>query len=501
MILRKKTYIFTFFIILLCGVGILHVGFTPSLEGGIGSVKLYPVKSLQEDLSVLRSALEEGHGALYRYSTKVEVDQRFDAVFSQLNREMTEREFLKILAPLVASVNCGHTRWRPSTAFSGQLNRRPVFLPFRFKFIEGKAYLLYDLSDMDDFALGGEVLAINGHPMQKILEVFLNAISSDAHIETSKFRYLESTQRFCLLLDIFFGAAETYKIDYRSPGSEKVVTLTVPGYPASEINSRFRERHPELNQALPPISFEYKEEIPVLTIRTFAGGPYGRAKISFPEFLKETFQGLNDKEEKALIIDMRNNGGGSDAFGKILFAHLIDKPFHYYEALEVKKLMFDFFKYTNIPENRKLFSEKFFKPNDRGRFDFTTHPNVGLQEPVDPLYNGRVYALINGGSFSATGETTSLMHYHKKAVFVGEECGAGYYGNTSGSMPTLTLPHTRISVGIPLFRYSMAVGTYPPDRGIVPEYPIEPKIEDLLNNRDTVLNYTIDLIKRGRISR
>jgi len=104
--------------------------------------------------------------------------------------------------------------------------------------------------------------------------------------------------------------------------------------------------------------------------------------------------------------------------------------------------------------------------------------------------------LINGRSFSATGESTSVIHYHKKAIFVGEECGAGYYGNTSGMMPMVTLPHTQIRIAIPLVRYTMAVSDYPKDRGIVPEYQVSPTIEDLLQDRDIVLEFTVDLIRK-----
>jgi C-terminal processing protease CtpA/Prc len=123
------------------------------------------------------------------------------------------------------------------------------------------------------------------------------------------------------------------------------------------------------------------------------------------------------------------------------------------------------------------------------------HPNFGEQKPIPPIFKGKVYVLINGNSFSGTGECTSLMHYHKKATFIGEECGAGYYGNTSGFMPLLTLPNTKIRVRIPMIRYTMAVSGYPKNRGIIPEYPVSLTIEDLLNERDTVMEFTINLIK------
>jgi hypothetical protein len=89
------------------------------------------------------------------------------------------------------------------------------------------------------------------------------------------------------------------------------------------------------------------------------------------------------------------------------------------------------------------------------------------------------------------------LHFHKLAVFIGEECGAGYYGNTSGFMPTLTLPNTKLRVRIPMMRYVMAVSDYQyPDRGIIPDYPFQRSIEDYLNDQDTELEYVFNLIKK-----
>jgi hypothetical protein len=123
---------------------------------------------------------------------------------------------------------------------------------------------------------------------------------------------------------------------------------------------------------------------------------------------------------------------------------------------------------------------------------------LGEQKPIPPFYQGKAYVLLNGKSFSGTGESTSLMHYHKVAVFIGEECGSGYYGNTSGFMPRLTLPNTKIRVRIPMIRYTMAVSGYPKDRGIIPDYPVSPNIEDLLTDKDTVMEFTFDLIAKNR---
>jgi hypothetical protein len=81
-------------------------------------------------------------------------------------------------------------------------------------------------------------------------------------------------------------------------------------------------------------------------------------------------------------------------------------------------------------------------------------------------------------------------------VFFGEECGSGYYGNTSGFMVLATLPATRLQVRVPLVLYTMAVDGYPKDRGIVPDFPVTPTVEDLLAGRDVVMERALAYLQK-----
>jgi hypothetical protein len=54
-------------------------------------------------------------------------------------------------------------------------------------------------------------------------------------------------------------------------------------------------------------------------------------------------------------------------------------------------------------------------------------------------------------------------------------------------MVLVTLPKTGLQVIVPLTLYTLAVDGYPKDRGIVPDYPVTPTIEDLLAGRDIVM--------------
>ena len=460
--------------------------------------KIYAADQLQQDFMILRKALEEGHAGLYRYTPKAELDKHFESIEKKLDRSMTEFVFLRMLAPLIAHIHDGHTSINLSQTLENTLSAEPNLFPFNLRFIDKKVYLFRNYSEREDVVLGSELHSINGHPIAEILQKMLPFIPNDARIQTSKYRKLERTAYFGRLFNLIFGLSDSYALTCQEPGTSTKKTFPVKAIKAGDLNTIAGKRYPgEFKESL-PIQLEYRNDVAILTVRTFSARAYQSAKIGFPTFLKNVFQELEGKKTKHLIIDLRDNGGGTDAYGKILFAHLIDKPFRYYEHLRASNIKYTFFQYTGItPEQQKEFPLS-FKENEEGTFDLKFHPNLGDQKPIPPIFRGNIYVLLNGNSFSGTGECTSLMHFHKVAVFIGEECGSGYYGNTSGFMPRLTLPNTKIRVRIPMIRYTMAVSGYPEDRGIIPDNPVSPKIEDLLNDKDTVMEFTLDLIKKAK---
>ncbi len=463
-----------------------------------GPDKIFPIEQIQEDFRIFRNALEEGHAGLYRYTSKEEIDAHFASIEKQLARPLTEYDFYRFLAPLIAHIHDGHTRISLSTSLEDSLASQPLLFPFNLRFIDKKAYLFRNYSKNDEVTMGSELLFIDSQPVSEIIQRMLLFVPHDAHIETAKYRRLESTGFFGMLLSLLYGRHPSYTITYKEFGSHEKKIITVAAIKAAELNTIFASRYPEAQRERPPIQFEYREDIAILTVRTFSSGAYRNAKIGYPAFLKKAFQELAEKNTRHLIIDLRDNGGGDDAYGKILFQHLIDRPFQYYAHLRMNRSEFSFLEYTNVPPEQGKQLVTRLKKNDAGTYDLQLHPNLGEQKPIQPIFKGKVYVLINGNSFSGTGECTSLMHHHQVATFIGEECGAGYYGNTSGFMPLITLPNTQIRVRIPMLRYTMAVSGYPEDRGIIPDYPVSPTIEDLMNEEDTVMEFTLDLIRKSR---
>jgi len=457
--------------------------------------RTFPVEALKEDLKVLWDVLEEGHGGFERYTPADVLRKRFDEVRDGLTAPLTEFEFYTRLLPLVVAIKDGHTQLALSAPAFGRLDARPVFLPLGLRFVGGKAYILRDLSPDASVTEGAELLAIDGRPVADVVEALSALLPSDAGIRTARLKRLEYPAVFGRLLALRFGWRESHTILIRPLRGGEIREITVPGITAAEVGRLLRERYPATAERRPLYELAFRGETAVLTIRGFGDDP-DKSKPRYPDFLKAAFRSLEEKKTPGLVIDLRGNGGGRDEYGKLLFAHVMDRPFLYYWALETKKDRYDLFRYTGETERAAKELAQPLKKNARGWFDVLGHPNSGLQQPEEPRFAGRVAILIDGGSFSATGETTSLFHHHKKAVFFGEECGSGYYGNTSGFMVMATLPRTRIQVRVPLVLYTMAVEGYPRDRGIVPDFPVTPTIEDLLAGRDVVMERALAYLEK-----
>ncbi len=462
-------------------------GFDPERE--------IPVEALREDLEVLWDVLEEGHGGFERYTPAEVLRKMFDEVRDGLTAPLTEFEFYTRLLPLVVAIKDGHTQLALSPQSFAHLDARPVFLPFGLRFVGAKAYVLRDLSPEARVAEGAELLAIDGRPVADVVEALAALLPSDAGIRTARLRRLEYPAVFGRLFALRFGWRESHTIRFRPLRGGEARETTVPGITAADVGRLLRERYPATAERRPLYELAFRGETAVLTVRGFGDDP-DKSKPRYPDFLKAAFRSLEEKKTPGLVIDLRGNGGGRDEYGKLLFAHVMDRPFLYYWALETKKDRYDLFRYTGETERAAKELAQPLKKNARGSFDVLGHPNSGLQQPEEPRFAGPVAILIDGGSFSATGETTSLFHHHKKAVFFGEECGSGYYGNTSGFMVMATLPRTRVQVRVPLVLYTMAVEGYPKDRGIVPDFPVTPTIEDVLAGRDVVMERALAWLEK-----
>jgi C-terminal processing protease CtpA/Prc len=255
--------------------------------------------------------------------------------------------------------------------------------------------------------------------------------------------------------------------------------------------ARLREQRPKTSAESATLAFFDDGQIANLKIYRFGGKA---ANKDLRDYIPDAFGEIAKKKSRVLILDLRDNGGGADELGKLLLSFLIDEPFRYYDDLVLNGLEFGFQKYA---DQKRALPAAMTERQPNGKYRLVKHPNWGIQQPSKPTFSGKVYTLINGGSFSTTSEFLSHAHARKRSVFIGEESGGGYYGNTSGPGCLLTLPNTKLQAYVPLMTYYMAVDKgQPPDHGVRPDYPVPYTINELLEGKDKELALALKLARQ-----
>lgn len=437
------------------------------------------VEQLQADFKLARESLQEAHGGIYRYTGKQELDRTFDDAAKRLDHPMDAMAFLRILEPAVAALRCGHTGIQLSPELRKQLEAAPL-LPLDVKLIGGRVFILRDYASADALA-GSEITAINGVSSAAIVATLTAASPGDGFIPTGRAARVART--FKEGLYNYFDMRGQFTLAVKAPGAA-TRTVQLQGQPLAALRAASASLYPQDQRSKKFIELTFVDEGRIARLQVFSFMD-DEEDDDGETLLKAAFEKIAASGARTLLLDLRNNGGGEDKLGKLVFAHLVDHPFPYYEELTVMHPGLSFASHVEgsggIPEGALL-----ARPD--GLYALRSHQNLGIQQPRAPVFKGKVIALINGGSFSTTAELISQLHDKHRATFVGEESGGAYHGNSSGRDAVLVLPNSALRVGIPLVTYKLAIsGQHAVGRGVTPEHVVQPVIGDYLHGRDPQL--------------
>jgi hypothetical protein len=468
----------------------------------------FSVKELKQDFDFLRKSLEEGHFGLYRHRTQEEMRSRFDEAYSLLNKQMNILEFYRIVAPVIYLMGDGHTLVLPDLKlYHYILNEIGVF-PIKPVFIKKKLYVYRNYSKNENLSIGTEIISINNIPSQKIIETLLPFVQIDGFGEERKLDSLEL--RFDKLLLLVYGINTECEIECFDHISRERKKTKVQLMKKGEIRDIHMKRYPsDFSQPLYDLEIFDELNAARVKIKSFlnskkyaklTGSPEYRNYGNLKNFLKHSFKQINEKNVQNLILDLRDNSGGREDLVIRLYRYIARNPFQFFEGLYLKKKEFKFLKEAGNKTERFLIRIVRKEETEQGykihNFFFMV-PLYKIFKPKKNPFEGNVFILINGNTFSVSAEFASVCHHLGRAKLIGEETKGGYIGNSSGLTVSLNLPNTKMFVSIPLFKYVMPVPQKDNHRGIIPDYKVEKNIEDIIEGKDTQLNFTLDLIKNS----
>ena len=463
--------------------------------------KFTPVQ-LREDFRVLRSALEKLHPGLHLHTPKAELKQLFDDTVASFKEPATRLEFYLRVAPVVEKVKCGHTYFDLPRRTLKKLSTDAQSFPLPLIFLDRKA-----LMDLPDGAvpLGAEITAIDGHPMPEIIKKMLPYIRSDGLNETMKYRMLGD--EFELHHRLVFGEKKEFSVEYIVHGAREKKTIKLSSVDGRELGKIMARCH-SIKGRMKNFAFQkINATTALLSVNSFDFGMKKKGRKRYREFLKKTFSGLKAEPEiKHLIVDVRLNEGGFVGYDTQLFAYLAQKPFR--DAKSATTLTLD------IPLEQYLDKREFFRGVERSVEkslvkEFERDPGGGyrmsdelnrLNQPKGMAFGGKLWFLISGWTHSGGATLGSFAVNNDNVTFIGEETGGNRFAYTAGNMVLYSLPHTQCQLEVPmiLYRNDTPQGDFPRSRGIQPKHQVIQTQADFIKGRDTVLEFTRDLINRTK---
>lgn len=489
--------------------------------------KKHTPAQLIQDVDYAYMLLTKGHPGVYWYITKDKLDVKFDSLKKTITTPLTSKEFYKKMAPLIAEVKCGHTRLilvtkkltkheNDSIAKVG----KPIN-QLGYKVINNKLYISSLNKKSAEIKKGSEILAINDVPSNEIIANLTKNYASDGYNQTFKAAVLN--RAFTSWYTTIYENNDT--LNFKIKGADSIFNVQLTTFKKEDKKDSVKVKKPLIKLSKDSLlakkkiakeklkvrykgSDEFKK--PMLDLKFLAKDSsiaYLKVKsFSFPyadfnRFFKESFIALKQGNTKDLIIDLRDNGGGSLTACRNLFAYLVDKDFVYLTKTQVDQRFNPYLNSKGFVNALKgvpfelANSILLEKEGDKYKLNYK---GMKPLPPKNNHFDGKLYVLINGYSFSASALLSSNLKQLNRATFVGQETGGGYNGCVAGSIPILTFPNSKLKLRMGLYPVVPNAHTEIIGRGIFPDQEIKTTIEDIISGKDKELEWVMNDIKTKR---
>lgn len=394
------------------------------------------------DLKQLEDLLGR-HPAIERTMGENWLDSAIHNTTQQLPAELTLRKFASMLSRLTAQLKCGHTTITlPQEKY---INSKLPLVPFTIRIADGTVFVKQYFHDSGELDAGYRLESINGYQTGSIVSSISEMIPADGGSNAGKRARIENS--FPVYYATLFEDASEFIVRFvDKTGAVRECTLppaSVKEYAASIKTSD-------------PLEFTLNEDAHYAILKISHFDFYSKRE-EFKDFVDTSFARIQRHKVENLVVDVRNNMGGDPFCSSYLLSFLIDKPFAY-----------------------------FAEPYER-------FENLSTDvQPQKNTFNGNLYVLMNGGCFSTCGHFLALLKHHSKGRLAGSVSEGGFMNY--GGAGYHKLMNSSIRVSVPTRTTKAAVDSQAEFSGVTPDILIEPRINDLISGKDTVLEHILTLI-------
>ena len=409
---------------------------------------------IKTDIDTLMSKMKDVHPTFLDYYTANNLQSRIDSIKKSITKPMSSLDFFRIMQPIV-SID-GHT----SLLYNGPLydnEERPLF-PFKVIILNNSLYIKENLSEDKALVKGSVIEKINGIPSKNIIRNLMRYISGEK--ESYKTKKLEKD--FHLYMALVYGSFSDFEIT------------------VNETEFKLKgAKWDDFQEASKP-KFElcfYDDDIAYIYKRMYF------PPQDFMDFMDSAFTVISGKQINYVVIDNLGGSGLSD-LADTLMSYFTSEPYGMIEKkmTKISPLTEEFI------ENKK--TEGFIQD---GYFiqEFPEH-DVDREN----RFSGLTYILTGPLSYSTGTCFSAAAKCYQNAIIVGEESGQPLLSN--GDRNQFSLPETKLVCVTALSTVYLPCNNNDQINGVLPDYNVTPTLDDLLNDSEYTLEYTLELIRENK---
>jgi len=495
----------TTFLFLISSIGI----FAQSID------EPFSTRKMKKDLKVFKEIRLKANSGLYKYRTKQQIDSIYNWAEKEINNLSTYRDFYNLISSLTDYEGSLHNNTLfPKKRFEEIKNEKSGYFPFPVKIVENKVLLNFQT---DKIPLSAEIVSINNREISDIIPKTYKFYTTDGINKTGK--KIGVNGSFSKYYRYLFGLENEFKIIFKIKNSDAQKSVVVKSIGYSDYQKNFKNRH---SKSFDRLQYEdpneneiyiYKQinkNTGILTVNSFhiGGNEESVEHKLYKKWLDSIFVNIKNNDIKNLIIDVRNNGGGTDPNDVVTYSYLTSRKFQESKQVWISFNKIPLLKYydSSIPaflrplgvgKFNRYFQKRFPTEKD-GRYFISKETNeMKVREPNKNAFTGNIYLLISPRVASAGSLFAAMVAGNENTITIGEEAMGGYYGHNGHTDFGYVLPKSKILTEFSIDNIEQDVPKKSNqfyNRGIIPDYNVKQTFEDFFNNVDTQMNFTLKLI-------
>jgi hypothetical protein len=447
---------------------------------------------MRADLEYMNRYLRKWHPSYYHYTTESEMNSFYKNLSDSCYSTSTMNQFRTRLRQAVNKVGCGHMNVSSPDNYNPTV--LPEIIPVDVWITENRLYVRKYRGEGGLLKPGDEIISINGVSAADILQRTTELVFTDGHNYTHKVYGVE--QIFPIYYYFVFGPTDRFMVEYKTTDA---VTAKV------EFPSAPQSNKPELfpgnlvdssgilikGNGLALYSMDSVRNTAVIDIDNFVGRNHRQSYRQMFRYLR-----LNGIDH--LVIDLRNNGGGGVFKGNNFLAYMLNPMVR---GLNISRK-------PNLTEFNPKFKTGLITRITPVLFmlDPFQYPGKGGWHHYFPFFrkgrnhfNGKVYVLANGGTFSMASYTTNYLKNKRGATIIGEETGGGEAGSRGMVPGDIILPNTGMKITLNVYQVNHNLKIEDTGHGVMPDYPVKYSIKDRMQQKDLEMDLVRKMISNEQM--